>query len=126
VADNLPPVYFYPHGLRSVFTNLIDNAVKYSKGQEGALIKIGHIPSDGPCEIFYVEDNGIGIDEKNLERIFEIFQRESKGLHEQGYGIGLAIVKKILETAQCSIQAESVKNENTVFTFTLPKAQPVT
>lgn len=124
VDEPLPPVYFYRRGLQSVFANLIDNAIKYSRGGDDAYIRIGAIPAENGFHRFFVEDNGIGIEQQNLQVIFEIFQRESKGLHEQGYGIGLAIVKKILENARCSITAESVKNEKTVFTFTLPRARP--
>ncbi len=124
VEAPLPPVYFYRRGLSSVFANLIDNAVKYSRGGEEAYIRIGAAPAVEGFHRFFVEDNGIGIEEQNLQLIFEIFQRESKGLHEQGYGIGLAIVKKILENARCHITAESVKNEKTLFTFTLPRARP--
>ncbi|MFW6181133.1 MAG: sensor histidine kinase [Spirochaetota bacterium] len=123
--EPLPPVYFYRRGLQSVFANLIDNAIKYSRGGSGAYIRIGAMPAENGFHRFFVEDNGIGIERQNLQVIFEIFQRESKGLQEQGYGIGLAIVKKILENARCSITAESVKNEKTVFTFTLPRARPV-
>jgi signal transduction histidine kinase len=125
IKKGLPEVYFYRNGLRLVFTNLIDNAIKYSSGGTNSYIKIGideNAPPDNHFHHFYVEDNGTGIGEENLERIFEIFQRGTLGTREHGYGIGLAIVRKILTTMHCTIRAESEEGKPTRFTFTLPKA----
>ncbi len=125
VEKELPEVYFYRTGLRLVFTNLIDNAIKYSSSETNSYIKVGideKEPSDNHFHHFYVEDNGTGIIEENLDIIFEIFQRGTLGDQKHGYGMGLAIVRKILNTMHCSIHAESVKGKPTRFTFTLPKA----
>ncbi len=126
IESPLPPVYFYESGLRSVFSNLIDNAVKYSQRGVESYIKIGTLPPrkdyPGKYHIFYVEDNGVGIEPKSLQLIFEFFHREEKIIHEHGYGIGLALVKKILGSANCSITVESRANEKTIFRFALPAA----
>ena len=127
IDDSLPEVHFYRSGLQRVFTNLIDNSIKYARPGVDSYIRLGAInggsPVDGRHCKFFVEDNGIGIGEDNLKLIFEIFQREDAGNPIEGYGIGLAVVKKILESAGCSIRAESEKGERTTFIFTLPKAQ---
>jgi len=125
VETPLPDVYFYERGMRRIFSNLIDNSIKYAQPDIPSHIKIGISPAEDVSSAkychFYIEDNGIGIEPNNLELIFEPFQRENSNAHKQGYGIGLAIVKKILETAHCSIKVKSIKNEKTVFHFTLPK-----
>ena len=123
VESPLPRVHFYMSGLRSVFTNLIDNAVKYTREDVKSYVRIGTEPSPGAKakhHHFFVADNGVGIKPENIERIFEIFQREDAEGRGQGYGIGLALVKKILEMAGCSISVESREGEETIFRFTLP------
>ena len=121
VDSPLPRVHFYMSGLRSVFTNLIDNAVKYTREDVKSYIRIGTEASPGAKhQLFFVADNGMGIKPENIERIFEIFQREDAEGRGQGHGIGLALVKKILEMAGCSISVESREGEETVFRFTLP------
>jgi signal transduction histidine kinase len=127
IEGTLPTVSFYRSGLQQIFTNLIDNSIKYARPDADSYIKIG-VSNDGALVDsrhyqFYVEDNGIGISRENLKLIFEIFQREEMGSSAKGYGIGLAVVKKILESAGCTIHAESEKGSKTVITFTVPKAQ---
>jgi signal transduction histidine kinase len=126
IESPLPAVYFYESGLRSIFSNLIENAVKYSRRGVESYIKIGTVAprEDYPVRyhIFYIEDNGIGIDPKSFQHIFEFFHRGEKIAHERGYGIGLALVKKILQSANCTITVESRANEKTIFRFALPVA----
>jgi two-component system sensor histidine kinase/response regulator len=127
IEGTLPTVSFYRSGLQQIFTNLIDNSIKYARPDADSYIKIGvsnhGLPVDERHYQFYVEDNGIGITKENLKLIFEIFQREEITGPAKGYGIGLAVVKKILESAGCSIRAESEKGVKTVFTFTVPKGR---
>jgi len=124
IEKPLPEVYFYRDGLHRVFSNLIDNAIKYSRSDIHPYIKIGtnSTHSDRQFERFYIEDNGIGIPKENIKRIFEIFQRGNKAPLKNGYGIGLAVVKKILENMHCTIKAESEQGKPTRFSFTLPRA----
>ncbi len=127
IKTALPPVYFYRHGLQRVFSNLIDNSIKYTRSGVAPCIKIGStdtgpLSAEGLCQ-FFVEDNGIGIELENRELIFKLFHRENGSIRVQGYGIGLALVRKILETAHCAIAVQSEKNEKTVFYFTLPSAR---
>lgn len=121
VERPLPKVHFYMSGLRSVFSNLIDNAVKYAREGVKSYIRIGTERSPSvKVHLFFVADNGVGIRAENVDRIFEIFQRENTAGREHGYGIGLALVKKTLETANCTISVDSREGEETIFRFTLP------
>jgi len=124
IDDNFPDVYFYKEGLKQIFYNLIDNAIKYSRDEIDSYIKIGTISeySKGGFIQFYIEDNGIGISKNKQKAIFDIFQRDTK-IKSSGYGIGLAIVKRTLETAKCDIYVESEPEKYTVFFFKLPAAK---
>lgn len=125
IEKQLPEVNFYRNGLITIFSNLIDNSIKYTRRDAESYIKIGitkdRSDSDENHILFYIEDNGTGIPQNKLTRIFEIFQRCDKGRETDGYGIGLAIVKKVLESMNCSIRAESELGEKTTLYFTLPK-----
>ncbi len=125
IEKQLPDVYFYRNGLLTIFANLIDNAIKYARHDAESYIKIGvskdRVNSNANQLLFYIEDNGIGIPQKNLTPVFEIFQRCEKIMNKNGYGMGLAIVKKVLESMNCGIHAESEPGEKTTLYFTLPK-----
>jgi signal transduction histidine kinase len=124
IQSPLPKVHFYLSGLRSIFSNLVDNAVKYAREDVDSYIRISTCPTtDDVFHCVQVEDNGIGIKSENVERIFEIFHREDAAGRGPGYGIGLALVKKTLETANCYIQVESTENKETIFRFTLPRCR---
>lgn len=101
---------------KQIFTNLLENSLKYSN--EEIEIEVGCIDRDGVYE-FWVRDNGIGFDVKYHDKIFDPFTRlERSG---EGSGIGLATVKKIVETCRGKIWAESVPGEGSIFRFTIPK-----
>jgi len=102
-----------------VIGNLLGNAVKYLGDTPVPRVDIGTVDRDGYAEC-YVKDNGIGIDPAYHEKIFEAFQR-LKEVDVEGSGIGLAIVKKIVETAGGRIWVESAKGQGATFRFTWPK-----
>jgi len=103
---------------KQIFSNLLENCLKYSK--DTIEIEVGCIDRDGEYE-FWVKDNGIGFDMKYHDKIFDPFTRlERSG---EGSGIGLATVKKIVETCGGQIWAESVQGEGSVFRFTIPKGK---
>ncbi len=108
--------------IRQVLTNLVINAVKY--GIQGGWVKIQFTDMDGVLMV-EVEDNGIGIDEKHLPRLFERFYRvdESRSRELGGSGLGLAIVKHIVEAHQQSIGVRSSLKSGSVFHFTLENAK---
>ncbi|MGZ7119274.1 MAG: sensor histidine kinase [Methanobacterium sp.] len=108
--------------LERVFQNLISNAIKFRKREEPLKIHISAYESeDGNEYEFSVQDNGIGIEEQYMERIFTIFQRLHTRDVYKGTGIGLAIVKRIIERHGGRIWVESEFGVGSVFYFTLPK-----
>lgn len=120
VHDPLPPVVADPAQLRQLFQNLIANALKFRR--EGSIpevrIEAAERP-DGRITI-RIADNGIGFEPKYADRIFVVFQRlHGRGEYE-GSGIGLAIVRKIVERHGGTIQAEGVPGEGAAFVFDLP------
>jgi CheY-like chemotaxis protein len=101
-----------------VFQNLIGNAIKY-RGTETSAIEIG-CDRRGNDWLVYVHDNGIGLDMKDSERIFEVFHRLHAKSDCDGTGIGLAICRRIVEAHGGGIWAESVPGKGSTFYFTLP------
>ncbi len=115
----LPTVMGDPYQLRQLFQNLIANALKYHRTGFKTIVKIYGDEKDGKCRIS-VEDNGIGFDEKYMEKIFQPFQR-LHGKHEYpGTGIGLAICRKIVERHGGMITARSTPGKGSTFIVTLP------
>jgi signal transduction histidine kinase len=99
--------------------NLIRNAWKYSSKCEDSLIEIG-IKNVREHRHFFVKDNGTGFDMKDVQRIFEPFQRAHSEKEYKGTGIGLSIVKRIIEKHNGRIWAESKIGKGACFYFTLP------
>lgn len=119
VDENLPTVYFGPTRLLQVFENLISNAVKYNDKEKGEIAI--HFADKGHLWTFSVSDNGSGIEEKYFEKIFQIFQTLRARDEFESTGIGLTIVKKIIESNGGSISVESVPGKGTTFNFTILK-----
>jgi len=118
VAPDLPVVRVDRARIREVMVNLVENAVKFIGSQQNPVIRIG-VETDGTTPVFFVQDNGIGIDPRYLERIFNLFERLDTSTH--GTGIGLTIVRRIIETHGGRIWAESEgPGKGTTFKFTLP------
>ena len=105
--------------MEQVLSNLIGNAVKYLGDQAEPLLEIGTIGRDASVE-YYVRDNGIGIDPAYHAKIFEPFQR-LKDVEAEGSGVGLAIVKKIVEAAGGQLRVESAPGAGSTFLFTWPQ-----
>jgi two-component system phosphate regulon sensor histidine kinase PhoR len=113
-------VYADKHSIKQVFTNLIVNSIVY--GNEGGNTRIAFYDMDENI-LVEVADDGPGIDEKHLPRLFERFYRvdKSRSRHQGGTGLGLSIVKHILESHQQSINVRSTINRGSTFSFTLKK-----
>jgi two-component system phosphate regulon sensor histidine kinase PhoR len=107
--------------IRQVFVNLIDNSFKYGKHQGTTSIKTFELHDQILVEI---TDDGAGIEEKYLSRLFERFYRTDKSRSRQigGSGLGLAIVKHIIEAHQQTITVRSTENVGSTFGFTLERA----
>ena len=105
--------------IKQVFGNLMSNAIKYMGDSEDRRVEIGGHKNDGGV-CFYVQDTGIGIDPAYHDKVFVIFQRLKELDEVKGTGVGLAIVKKIIENLEGSITLESQKGKGAKFTITLP------
>ena len=105
--------------IRQVITNLVDNAVKYGK-HEGSVVASMY-STDGKNILVEVSDDGMGIPEKHLDRIFERFYRTTEGRSRDatGTGLGLAICKHIIEAHGHSIHVRSKENVGTTVGFTI-------
>jgi two-component system phosphate regulon sensor histidine kinase PhoR len=112
--------------IHQVFTNLIDNALKY--GDQGGKVLVGACESEDGVQ-FYVRDFGSGISSEHLTRLFERFYRVDKARSREsgGTGLGLAIAKHVVRAHSGTIRAESELNHGSTFYFTLPRERvPVT
>jgi len=121
VENQLPTVICKKTRIVQVFQNLIDNAVKYIDKPQGQ-IRIGCVAEDGWWE-FSVSDNGIGIEREYFEKIFQIFQTLVRRDEKEATGIGLTIVKKIIESYGGKIWVESKVGQGSTFFFTLAKQE---
>jgi len=120
INGNMPVIYCDKIRIYQVFSNLITNAIKFTKKGVAPEIKIGCEDRDSYWE-FYVKDNGIGIAKEYHKRIFEIFQRLHKPEEFEGTGIGLTIVKRIIELHKGGIWLESEEGKGSSFFFIIPK-----
>ena len=119
IPDNLPKIFTERIPLQQVFSNLILNAVKYHDKADGR-IAIG-FADEGDHFRFSVEDNGPGIARHYHDKIFMIFQTLNERDSVESTGVGLAIVKKILDDRQQTITVSSETGKGSVFAFTWPK-----
>jgi signal transduction histidine kinase len=103
-----------------ILQQLLDNAIKFSKA-EGGVIKITALKTGNMAQ-FSISDNGIGIKEENMEKLFLVFQQLDSGLSRKysGTGLGLSISKKLVELHGGNIRAESKYGEGSTFTFKIP------
>ncbi len=107
--------------LEQVFQNLLDNAVKFMDKSQG-WIRVGCV-DEGDHWLFSVADNGPGIEEKYHDKVFQMFQTLTPRDELESTGVGLALVKKIVETSGGSVWVESEVGKGSTFYFTLPKEE---
>ena len=121
--DALPPARGDAAMLRQTWINLVSNAFKFSSREAAPQVWIG--ASDGDGEVTYhVRDNGVGFDMADAANLFGVFSRLHANESYPGVGVGLAIVRRIVERHGGRVRAESWPGEGTTFHFTLPKAAP--
>ncbi|MET0623969.1 MAG: ATP-binding protein [Pyrinomonadaceae bacterium] len=136
-VGELPVIEADPLQMRQLMQNLINNSLKYRREGVPPVIKIrGEVlpdrrrpPSAGQAQAgklcrINVEDNGIGFDEKYLDRIFVVFQRLHGRMEYEGTGVGLAVCRKIVERHEGQITARSEPGQGATFIVTLPVRQP--
>jgi signal transduction histidine kinase len=115
---NLPEVPCDQDLIKQVFTNLISNAVKYTRFREAAVIEVGQITIGGENVIF-VRDNGAGFEMKSADKLFGAFQRLHRQEEFEGTGVGLATVRRIVQRHGGRIWAEAELDKGATFYFTL-------
>jgi len=120
IFNKLPQVKGNPLELRILLQNLISNGLKFSKPEVSPIIEVS-AQENNTHFTFCVEDNGIGIDEENYDKIFLIFQRLNPLQEFEGTGLGLAYCRKIVELHGGKIWIESEKDVGSSFYFTLEK-----
>lgn len=142
IVENLPEIEADPLQMRQLFQNLISNALKFRSEEVSPVVRIysavhnetqtaqapvvdteGRLPRVEKGHCIYFADNGIGFDEKYLDRIFQPFQRLHGRTAYSGTGMGLAICRKIVERHNGTITAESTPGHGTTFIITLPDEQ---
>ncbi len=121
VESKLPLIQCQETHMMQLFQNLLSNAIKYMDKPEG-LIKIDCVEEENFWK-FSMADNGPGIEEKHFERIFKMFQVISVKEESEGTGVGLTVVKKIVELYGGKIWVESKVGQGSTFFFTLPKQE---
>ncbi len=119
VEGELPVITGEKTRVEQLFQNLLSNAIKYMDKPEG-LIRVGCV-DDGEMWRFYVADNGPGIEEKDFERIFLVFQTGKPRDKVDSTGIGLTVVKKVVELYGGRVWVESELGKGSTFLFTFPK-----
>ncbi len=119
IVDELPACLGDHGQITQVFTNLLDNALKYLDPNRKAKIHIsGH--TDGPRSVYCTEDNGIGIDKNHFDNIFEIFHQLNPTEPPTGQGMGLTIVRRILDRHNGKVWVESEPGKGSRFYVALP------
>ncbi len=120
VARDLPVVRADHEGLSAIFRNLVENSIKYSCGSRRPKIQIDW-QDKKRFYVFRVSDNGIGIPKKYHDKIFELFERAAAPLDIEGTGIGLALVKRMVEKYGGQVKVNSQVRKGTTIYFSLPK-----
>ena len=108
--------------IRHVWTNLIANAIKYSSKRGQSLVEISCSENNGFYE-YCVKDNGVGFDMQYSNKLFGVFQRLHTSKEFEGTGVGLAIVKRIVQKHGGDVRAEGILDHGAAFYFTLPKEE---
>lgn len=116
----LPPARGDAALLRQVFANLLGNAVKYSRGREPARVEVSGGVRDGERR-YEVRDNGVGFEPQYAHKLFGVFQRLHSAREFEGTGVGLSVVRRIVERHGGRVWAEGRPGEGAVFGFSLPE-----
>lgn len=117
--EELPESWCDASLMRQVWINLIDNAVKYTRKRQKAVISIGYRAEDGG-QVYSIRDNGVGFDMKYAQKLFGVFQRMHSSSEFEGTGIGLANVQRIITRHGGKIWAEAEPGRGASFFFKLP------
>src|SRR5438034_10538030 len=118
----LPEAVGDPVLLRQVWTNLLDNALKFSAARQPALISVGARQAEDGI-VYFVRDNGVGFDMGYRDKLFGVFHRLHRADEFAGYGLGLATVQRIIDKHGGPVRAEAEPGQGATFYFILPRKQ---
>jgi signal transduction histidine kinase len=119
IADTFDVALGYAPWIEEVIANYLSNAIKY--GGNPPVIEMGSTPLEDDMVQFWVRDNGAGLDEEQQARLFAKFTRLNN-VRVSGYGLGLSIVKRIMDKLGGRFDVQSAPNEGSTFSFILPAA----
>jgi light-regulated signal transduction histidine kinase (bacteriophytochrome) len=127
-VGELPAIKADPVQMHQLLLNLLSNALKFQPANAQPVVKINSRLFNAPsgerlCEL-RVEDNGIGFDEKYLEKVFAVFQRLHGRNEYEGTGVGLAVCRRITDRHHGTVTAKSQLGQGATFIVTLPMEQP--
>lgn len=119
IVGDLPQATGDPIMLKQIFANLIGNALKFSSRCPRPRVEIGTLREEDGKTVYFVKDNGVGFDERYAGKLFGMFQRLHRDLEFPGTGVGLVLVKRLVERHRGRIWAQSEPDEGATFLFTL-------
>jgi signal transduction histidine kinase len=122
-VGDLPVMLCDPGLIAQVFTNLLDNAAKYTRKQDRAVIEVGRTVRGGE-DVLFVRDNGVGFNMEHAGKLFAIFSRLHSAAEFEGTGVGLATVQRIIIKHGGRIWAEAQEGKGATFYFTIGQPQP--
>ena len=120
--NQMPAVYADLALLKQVLSNLLSNAVKFSSGQQITEIETG-CSTEQSENVFYIKDNGAGFDMRFAADLFGVFRRLDNAVDYEGTGVGLALVKRIIDKHGGRVWAHSEPSKGATFFFSLPEAK---
>lgn len=120
--EEMPPAWGDRNMLRQVLTNLLSNALKFTRTRDQAIIEVGGEKGTDQ-NTYFVRDNGVGFDMQYASKLFGVFQRLHTEKEFEGTGVGLAIVHQIIQRHGGQVRAEAGVNQGATLFFTLPKAK---
>lgn len=120
IDPNLPVVRGDPMLLAQAFSHLLDNALKFTRTVEHPRIEVGWQEGTDGARQFYVKDNGVGFDRRASDKVFMMFQRQHHSLDYEGMGVGLALMRRIVERHGGVARCESSPGQGCSVSFTLP------
>jgi PAS domain S-box-containing protein len=122
VLQDLPRCHADRGLLRQLYVNLLANAFKYTRGRDAARVEIGCL-QQGEDQVYFVKDNGAGFDMNYAGKLFGVFQRLHHDAQFEGTGVGLSIVKRVVQKHGGRVWAEAAPEQGATFFFTLPAGE---
>lgn len=124
VIAQLPRIHGDPVLIRQLFENLLTNAFKFTRGRSVARIQVGYFADNGEV-VYYVRDNGAGFDMHYADRLFGLFERLHRADEFEGTGVGLALVKRIVERHGGRVWAEGACDIGATLYLAIPQDRPL-